>query len=207
MIEKAIAAALEPFADELVALSRRVDAIQIKEGPPGAPGRDAEAAEVARLLWQDKAFCDAVKGERGEPGAPGAAGRDGADAAPVEVDVDEVAAALKADGAFVDGLRGERGAPGEAGKDGAPGAAGHDGAGLDAPTYKAGSVYREGSIVTHYMGQYFKALRDTAAEPGESPDWERRGTSGMRWRGLKPEADTIRVGDFWIDGGDRKSTV
>lgn len=99
-----------------------------------------------------------------------------------------------------------RGAPGDRGEPGKAGADGRDGLGLDAPAWEP-RVYREGSVVTHNLGQVFRALVDTVGEPGESADWKRLGLGGLRWRGAVPEGSTYEPGDlvtldgsfFWTD--------
>jgi len=78
-------------------------------------------------------------------------------------------------------------------------AAGRDGAGIDSPGWQAGEVYREGAFVTHYLGQYFKALKDTADEPGESAHWQRIGFAGIRWRGVREEGVEYRPGDQFLE--------
>jgi hypothetical protein len=124
------------------------------------------------------AIADAVVEKHGEAlrGKDGQPGEDGADADPVAV----------ADAIF------ERHADELAGADG------KDGAGITAPTFEAGAVYREQAIVTHHLGRYYRALRDTVAEPGDSEDWERVGTSGLRVRGgFDAEADYV-AGDLFV---------
>lgn len=46
MIEKAVASAIEPIVDEILALEKRLDAIQLIPGEPGKDGKDAEPVEV-----------------------------------------------------------------------------------------------------------------------------------------------------------------
>ena len=74
MIEKQIVAALEPFIDAIVAVEKKIDAIELKAGPQGEPGRDgkdADADSVAEIIKADQAFADRLKGERGDKGDPG----------------------------------------------------------------------------------------------------------------------------------------
>jgi len=80
-----------------------------------------------------------------------------------------------------------------------PGPPGRDGAGIDSPGWQEGEVYREGAFVTHYLGQYFKALKDTADEPGESAHWQRIGFAGIRWRGVREEGMEYRPGDQFLE--------
>lgn len=202
MIEKEIAQALEPVVDLIVALQKRVDGfvvpVSVEKGEPGEPGKDADPVAVAVVLKADPAFVAMLKGE------PGPAGKD---AEPVEVCIDDVVSALKADAPFVeslkgaDGLHGKDGAQGPQGDAGPQGLPGEAGAGIDAPVWHDFKVYREGAIVQHHFGQHFRALNDTATEPGQSDDWQRIGTAGLRWRGLKPDPETLLPGDFFIDGG------
>lgn len=77
-------------------------------------------------------------------------------------------------------------------------AAGRDGAGIEAAGWEAG-VYREGAIVTHYLGQYFKALKDTAEEPGDSAHWKRIGFAGIRWRGVRDDGMEFQPGDQYLE--------
>lgn len=79
-----------------------------------------------------------------------------------------------------------------------PGAPGPAGAGLEADVWAPG-VYREGAIVTHYLGQYFKAAQDTAEEPGDSAHWRRLGFAGIRWRGVREEGMELRPGDQFLE--------
>ena len=186
---------VEKYIDELKGMPGEPgkDGQPGKDGEPGADGKDASPDQVAEVLKGDATFLDSVKGNDGAPGADGANGQDGAAADP-----SEVAAILKSDPEFVDQLKGEPGQDGLPGNDGKDGL---DGAGLETPEYRAGKVYREGSTVTAYVGQYYRAKCDTAAIPGQSDDWERIGTAGFRWRGLKPEESTLKYGDIFIDGG------
>ena len=77
---------------------------------------------------------------------------------------------------------------------------GVDGIGLNLKAWDEG-IYREGTLVQHNMGQAFKALRDTSAEPGSSDDWERMGSAGFRWTGVKNADFAYQDGDLYIDGG------
>lgn len=69
--EKAIAAALEPLVDDLVALEKRVDRIALTPGPKGEPGRDVDPLTIAQLLSGDRAFVERVKGAHGDDGDNG----------------------------------------------------------------------------------------------------------------------------------------
>ena len=76
---------------------------------------------------------------------------------------------------------------------GTPGA---PGVGLDSPAWKPG-VYREGALVGHFLGQLFRATRDTAAEPGSGDDWQRLGNAGLRFRGALEEGAATAPGDLY----------
>lgn len=78
-----------------------------------------------------------------------------------------------------------------------PGPPGPPGAGLEAPAWSPG-IHREGKTVQAYMGQYFRALKDTTAEPYGSPDWERIGTSGFHLAEPWNEAREYRDGDLFV---------
>lgn len=77
-----------------------------------------------------------------------------------------------------------------------PGPVGEPGAGIDSPYWQQ-KIYRSGSVVQHYLGQYFKSVVDTNAEPGSSSDWERVGSSGLRHRGGFKEDVTYSPGDIY----------
>lgn len=84
-------------------------------------------------------------------------------------------------------LKGERGDRGE------------KGIGIDAPIWVAG-VYREGTIVQHDIGRFSRALKDTSAPPN-TKDWERIGTMGLAFTGVKKADRTYIEGDMFIDDG------
>lgn len=175
-------------------------------------GKDADPVDPARVVFElvgklkaDPAFVDACKAPapaldelidrlvelhaeqlRGKPGEPGQPGE-----APTAADV---ALAILLDPDKAEALRGE---DGQDGKDGEKGA---DGLGAEVPQWEPG-IYREGATVQAHLGQFYRAEVDTVAIPGESRDWRRLGTCGLRWRGLKPEADSLALGDLYIDGG------
>lgn len=209
----------EAVAKALFGLSEFVEFVTPKDPIKGDPGDPADPAEVAAALKADESFVESLKAEpaplpdveaiakalmglpefvtlatpaepvKGDPG----------DAA----DPLEVAAALKADESFVESLKGEPGKtldplpplPAIIPKDGL------DGAGIFADEHVDGKVYREGKVVTAFIGQYYRAKCDTAETPGDSDEWERVGTAGFRWRGLKPEEKSLKLGDLYIDGG------
>lgn len=86
---------------------------------------------------------------------------------------------------------GPKGETGAAGKDGA------DGAGIVLDYWKAG-IHREGSVVLHYLGQYFRAKCDTVSEPGVDDTWERLGSAGFRHRGGFDAEKAYEVGDLYV---------
>jgi len=72
---------------------------------------------------------------------------------------------------------------------------------LDVEAWAPG-VYRQGRVVQHFHGQYFEALEDTAAEPGEGGAWRRLGLAGFRFRGLRVDGADYQTGDLvQADGG------
>lgn len=76
-----------------------------------------------------------------------------------------------------------------------PGKAGADGAGIDSPPWAPG-IHREGALVQAYLGQFYRALRDTTDEPYGSKDWQRVGTMGLHV--AKPYAEGVeyQLGDL-----------
>lgn len=86
---------------------------------------------------------------------------------------------------------GDVGEQGQDGKDGAPGA------GIDVKSWEPG-VYREGAIVQHNIGQYFKALKDTAQNPNDAQDWERVGTAGFRFAKAFAADAVYKDGDLFV---------
>jgi len=79
-----------------------------------------------------------------------------------------------------------------------PGPPGRDGVGIDVPAWES-RIYRQGEIVSHYLGQYFRALQDTAHEPGDSDQWKRIGFAGFRWRGVRVEGMPLHPGDQFLE--------
>ena len=69
MIEKSIAAALEPVVDEIITLEKRIAEIQLTPGPVGEAGvagengKDADPEVVAQLIVEK--YADQLRGERG----------------------------------------------------------------------------------------------------------------------------------------------
>ena len=74
---------------------------------------------------------------------------------------------------------------------------GADGVGILAPVWKAG-IHREGALVQAHIGQFYRARADTAAEPGDSGDWERIGTAGFRLAPPWGEGRSYRPGDLFV---------
>lgn len=90
--------------------------------------------------------------------------------------------------------KGDPGSPGLKGDPGLPGL------GVDVPHWSPG-IHREGTLVQHFLGRSFRAVRDTAGEPGSSPDWQRLGLLGLRWCGPLEETRRYEPGDIYVDGG------
>jgi hypothetical protein len=172
-LSERISAELVKVADARAALAEKTATVRSGEpGPEGKPGRDGKDG-------QDGKPGESIPGEPGQDGQPGAPGKDGKDGLSIKGDP----GADGRDGA--PGLDGAPGGPGIQGENGLDGAPGLDGAGLHAPVWVAG-VHREGVVVQHHLGQFFRALRDTASEPAPvdgtaSPDWARIGRSGLRF--------------------------
>lgn len=75
---------------------------------------------------------------------------------------------------------------------------GPEGLGLGAPAWAPG-VFREGAVVSHHIGQAFRALRDTAEEPvGGCVDWERLGTCGFRMAQPWRDGNSYVPGDLFV---------
>ena len=77
-------------------------------------------------------------------------------------------------------IKGERGEKGESiqGEKGEKGEQGEAGIGYNTKAWVKG-IYREGQVVQHFIGQHFKALKDTDKEPPHA-DWERVGSQGFQ---------------------------
>jgi hypothetical protein len=77
------------------------------------------------------------------------------------------------------------------------GETGESGAGIETALWEVNKVYREGAIVCHHLGQYFKALKDTHLDP-DSEDWVRLGSGGLRFcKSYAPDAE-YRTGDLYV---------
>ena len=176
MDENKFVKAVEPLVDEVKRIRDKVDAFEVKEGPAGEPGKDADPAQVAEIVVQK--YADQLRG------VDGANGQD--------ADPEQVAEIIAEKHADV--FRGAQGDQGPAGS------SGQDGLGFNVKSWGAG-IYREGSIVQHNIGQVFFAKRDTNNEPGTGDDWERMGLAGFRWTGVKNADFAYQDGDMYIDGG------
>ncbi len=92
MIEKAIAASLEPIVEEIVSIDRKVDALAKRlsdlpvalDGKDGRDGRDGESVNKEEVIKDILAVLPVPKD--GAPGADGSDGRDGRDGASVNQD-------------------------------------------------------------------------------------------------------------------------
>lgn len=169
---------------------------------------DPEA--VAKTLKSDPAFMDMVKGEKGKDAQPPTldqiadhlmssrafmAAAKGKDASPVDPRL--VVAAIKTDAEMMARLRGRDGKDADAAKDGQDG---KDGVGIMAPIWEPG-VYRKGAVVTFAQGKFYRAAQDTAEQPGSCSDWERVGTAGTEFKGVRKDGVTYEIGDEVIDNG------
>jgi hypothetical protein len=163
VLEKAIAAGIEPVVDEVLALKAALAEIQRQPGPKGDPGaagvgiKALAQSEDGRSLTLELTDGSSVE----MPLPPGPAGSPG-----------------------------EPGAPGPAGPPGEP----------VAKAWAPG-IHREGTFVTAHLGRTYKALRDTTAEPGDSDDWQRIGSGGFRWLGVRKADAVYADGDLYIDSG------
>jgi hypothetical protein len=228
MIEKKFADALEPIIDAIVAVEKRVDSLQLTPGPagdvgvPGKDGRDgldADVELVAKRLAKEHAEVlrglPGVDGKDGAPGKdasvydvakelvenygdklrgePGLDGTNGIGIKSLVQDTDERLTIVLDDGAEVH-VELPRGEKGDRGNDGS------DGLGIEVKLWEPG-VYREGTFTMANLGQFFKAVRDTASEPGKSADWARVGSFGFSWKGVKKDGVEYQDGDLYIDGG------
>ena len=97
-------------------------------------------------------------------------------------------------------IKGDKGDGGEQGEKGAQGEQGETGIGVNTKEWSKG-IYRKDQIVQHFIGQQFKALKDTDKEPSNGEDWERIGTNGFRWTGVKSDKAKYEDGDLFIDSG------
>jgi hypothetical protein len=122
-----------------------------------------------------------LKGDKGDDGDEGAA---------AVVDLHELAGILRAEPEFVASVRGERGEQGLPGAPAAPWVAG---------------VHRQGVRCSHYLGRVYEASVDTNDEPGDSAQWRRLDTTGMRHIGPREPAEagdlhTKEGATFLFDG-------
>lgn len=127
---------------------------------------------------------DGLKLEKGEKGAPGVGIKTIKQELPEKFDIElDDGQVVSVD--LPSGEDGEQGEPGE------------NGAGIDSKMWQPG-VYREGSIVQHNIGQYFKAIKDTAEDPNASADWERIGSSGFRFAKSYTPENVYSDGDLFV---------
>lgn len=154
------------------------DFIELVKGAPGDQGKPGEPAcpqQVADILARE--YTDLLKGDKGDDAPP--------------LDLEAVETRLKSDTEFVTRLKGE---PGTDGKDGI------DGEGIDVPVWNGG-VHREQKIVQHHFGKYYRAVSDTASEPGTDDTWQRVGLGGFEWKGVRDKDGQYENGDLYIDNG------
>ena len=167
---------IEAQAREITALR-----MQLGEIPAGAPGvgiksiAQAEDRQTADIELDNGQVVElqlpiGPAGDRGERGDKGERGEEGA--AP---SAEDVAAALRELPEFVAAATPDV---------------------LHPPPWQPG-IHRKGAVVGAFMGRLYCAEKDTAAEPGESADWCRVGTQGMRHIGGLGEATLLEPGDIY----------
>lgn len=151
--------------------------LRLVKGAKGDDGKDADSAEVAQKLFQF--YRNELKGEKGDKGDPGK-----------DVDEQKVVESLKSDPSFLCEIRGAKGEKGD------------DATALDitVPQWREG-VYLKDTVVQHDFGRYYRAIKNTASEPGKTPEWERLGSGGFAWKGIKTDQEVYEDGDFYIDNG------
>ena len=181
MIEKQIVEILAPLADRIIELEKQLAEIAMRPVVKSEPvDVQAIAREAAKILP-----------------APDN-GKDGVSIKSVTLTDGHTMTVELTDGAEFEvelpvgpaGAQGERGERGEKGI---------DGLGIEVKAW-GGNVTREGVYVACELGKIYKALRDTATAPG-GDDWERVGSFGFAWKGLKREGAQYEDGDLYIDGG------
>ena len=220
MLEKDLVNVIKPVVEAVVSVEKDLDVLkqrienlpEPKDGADGKDGRDADPVDVGGIVETVKEVVipavleEVIKqiptpangkdGESGKDGADGVDGQDGIGIKSIEMSVDRKSMTLILDNdqtIDVELPEGERGERGEKGLDGA------DGLGINTKQWEAG-IHREGVYVTYAIGKVYKAARDTSAKPG-SEDWERQGSAGLEWKGLKQDGYEYDNGDLYIDGG------
>lgn len=208
-LESILGAAIEPVADLLATLERRLDAVtptavqaakeslQLAIADALLECRRAQSSLEESAHRNDRAV-DVVRAEISEAllriermQSVLRDGRDGVGIRAISVGADAQTLTFE----FTDDTRVECLLP--RGPQGDPGAAG---IGIDAPPWQRG-VHRKGSVVAHFEGRTYVALEDTAEEPGDSAAWGRIGRLGFRWCGPFQEGRTYEAGDFYVRGG------
>jgi hypothetical protein len=174
------------FRAKFAELEHRLEAIGLPEkGEPGPAGNGIKAItqtedwitlgfEFDNGETIDVKLPPGPRGYKGDPGDKGVPGDPGAAA-----DAAQVAAVLKASPDFLEAVL--------------P-------AGPRATTWRAG-IYRQGAEVLHHMGRNYAAIRDTTDEPGDSADWLRIGTGGMRHTGGYKDTRSYEPGDLYTKDG------
>lgn len=176
MNEEQVVQTVMPVIKAFADLEKKFEALQLIPGPKGDDGRDGKDADpdlIAMAVKSDAAFAELIKGDRGEPGPQGEPGRDGSDADPALV-----AKSLCSDGDFVKMVTRT----------------------FELEPWRPG-IYREGKCVSHFTGRAYQAARDTTDEPGDSEDWKRLGTQGLRDTGGFSETRQYEPGDFYHKDG------
>jgi hypothetical protein len=147
-----------------------------EKGDKGDPGEVDHTLVAVRLLEDSRARA-ALRGEKGEKGA--------------DADPDEVAARLGGNDNFIRAVTGPRGEEGPRGE---------PGLGFEVKQWAPG-VYRKGDVVQYAFGRLARAKCDTYGNPGRSDEWERIGTGGFDWCGVKQDGRVYQDGDLYIDNG------
>lgn len=173
-------AALQPLIEELAQLSVRVEAMPAQAC---AAAIEAVRALVAESLLKIEQRCASLRD--GVDGVGIAALVQSADLTTLTIEF------TSGEEARIELPQPKRGEPGERGL---------IGIGLDATAWARG-VYRKDAIVQHHLGRTYRALEDTADEPGDSAAWVRVGLQGLRWCGPFDAQRTYVPGDIYANGG------
>ncbi len=188
---------IDPLVEHIASVDSRVKAIEEKKVDPLIGIKEIKPVDeksfAVELTDGSVTKIDLPAGEKGEKGLDGLPGEKGVSIKSITQNDDKTVEILldNEEKVTLELPQGEAGQNGEDGEDG------NDGAGIDSKSWQAG-VYREGSTVQHHIGQYFKALKDTADEPGDSPDWERIGNAGFRFAKQFNKETIYKNGDLYI---------
>lgn len=151
--------------------------------------RELRTRDARLKALEDRPIEAPLKGDKGDKGDKGEQGDKGDRGEAIKGDAGDKGD--KGDrGLQGDSVKGDKGDRGDEGKHG------RDGAGIDSPAWAAG-VHREGVVVQHHIGQFFRALKDTASEP-PGDDWQRVGSMGFRLMSGHVEGRSYRDGDLFV---------